>query len=91
MSKPVCLVFRNLVTMQEDNSGFSVLLEMLAELYQKQPKIGYHLLYYLKARLARPLTWLLWGRHVVRRPSLCLRRLTCVCACLCSVKRRMGR
>uniref|UniRef100_A0A672ZB37 Integrator complex subunit 3 n=1 Tax=Sphaeramia orbicularis TaxID=375764 RepID=A0A672ZB37_9TELE len=46
--KPVCLVFRNLVTMQEDNSGFSVLLDMLAELYQKQPKIGYHLLYYLK-------------------------------------------
>uniref|UniRef100_A0A7N8XDN3 Integrator complex subunit 3 n=1 Tax=Mastacembelus armatus TaxID=205130 RepID=A0A7N8XDN3_9TELE len=46
--KPVCLIFRNLVTMQEDNSGFSVLLDMLAELYQKQPKIGYHLLYYLK-------------------------------------------
>uniref|UniRef100_A0A8C5AE63 Integrator complex subunit 3 n=1 Tax=Gadus morhua TaxID=8049 RepID=A0A8C5AE63_GADMO len=46
--KPVCLVFRNLCTMQEDNSGFSVLLDMLAELYQKQPKIGYHLLYYLK-------------------------------------------
>ena len=50
ISKPVCLVFRNLVTMQEDNSGFSVLLDMLAEFYQKQPKIGYHLLYYLKAR-----------------------------------------
>lgn len=50
--KPVCLIFRNLVTMQEDNSGFSVLLDMLAELYQKQPKIGYHLLYYLKARWA---------------------------------------
>lgn len=50
MSKPVCVVFRNLVTMQEDNSGFSVLLDMLAEFYQKQPKIGYHLLYYLKAR-----------------------------------------
>lgn len=50
VSKPVCLIFRNLVTMQEDNSGFSVLLEMLAEYYQKQPKIGYHLLYYLKAR-----------------------------------------
>ncbi|KAF7647220.1 hypothetical protein LDENG_00175750 [Lucifuga dentata] len=48
--KPVCLVFRNLCTMQEDNSGFSVLLDMLAEFYQKQPKIGYHLLYYLKAR-----------------------------------------
>ena len=48
--KPVCLVFRNLCQMQEDNSGFSVLLEMLAELYQKQPKIGYHLLYYLRAR-----------------------------------------
>uniref|UniRef100_A0A8C2WYG7 Integrator complex subunit 3 n=1 Tax=Cyclopterus lumpus TaxID=8103 RepID=A0A8C2WYG7_CYCLU len=48
VSKPVCLVFRNLVTMQEDNSGFSVLLDMLAEFYQKQPKIGYHLLYYLK-------------------------------------------
>uniref|UniRef100_A0A3P8WPK8 Integrator complex subunit 3 n=1 Tax=Cynoglossus semilaevis TaxID=244447 RepID=A0A3P8WPK8_CYNSE len=50
--KPVCLLFRNLVTMQEDNSGLSVLLEMLAELYQKQPKIGYHLLYYLKASTA---------------------------------------
>ncbi|CAB1320902.1 unnamed protein product [Coregonus sp. 'balchen'] len=50
--KPVCLVFRNLCQMQEDNSGFSVLLEMLAELYQKQPKIGYHLLYYLKASKA---------------------------------------
>uniref|UniRef100_A0A3B3T0P5 Integrator complex subunit 3 n=1 Tax=Paramormyrops kingsleyae TaxID=1676925 RepID=A0A3B3T0P5_9TELE len=50
--KPVCLVFRNLCQMQEDNSGFSVLLDMLAELYQKQPKIGYHLLYYLKASKA---------------------------------------
>uniref|UniRef100_A0A671P7H3 Integrator complex subunit 3 n=1 Tax=Sinocyclocheilus anshuiensis TaxID=1608454 RepID=A0A671P7H3_9TELE len=46
--KPVCLIFRNLCQMQEDNSGFSVLLDLLAELYQKQPKIGYHLLYYLK-------------------------------------------
>ncbi|XP_038580340.1 integrator complex subunit 3 isoform X2 [Micropterus salmoides] len=52
VSKPVCLVFRNLVTMQEDNSGFSVLLDMLAEFYQKQPKIGYHLLYYLRASKA---------------------------------------
>ncbi|KAM6973655.1 integrator complex subunit 3 [Aplochiton taeniatus] len=52
VSKPVCLVFRNLCQMQEDNSGFSVLLEMLSELYQKQPKIGYHLLYYLKASKA---------------------------------------
>ncbi|KAJ8398495.1 hypothetical protein AAFF_G00427500 [Aldrovandia affinis] len=52
VSKPVCLVFRNLCQMQEDNSGFSVLLDMLAELYQKQPKIGYHLLYYLKASKA---------------------------------------
>ncbi|TSK28279.1 Integrator complex subunit 3 [Bagarius yarrelli] len=50
--KPVCLIFRNLCQMQEDNSGFSVLLDMLAELYQKQPKIGYHLLYYLKASKA---------------------------------------
>ncbi|XP_060915153.1 integrator complex subunit 3 [Labrus mixtus] len=50
--RPVCLIFRNLVTMQEDNSGFSVLLDMLAEFYQKQPKIGYHLLYYLKASKA---------------------------------------
>uniref|UniRef100_A0A672I815 Integrator complex subunit 3 n=1 Tax=Salarias fasciatus TaxID=181472 RepID=A0A672I815_SALFA len=48
VSKPVCLVFRNLVTMQEDNSGFSVLLDLLAELYQRQPRTGYHLLYYLK-------------------------------------------
>lgn len=41
---------RNLCQMQEDNSGFSLLLDLLSELYQKQPKIGYHLLYYLKAR-----------------------------------------
>ncbi|CAL1583978.1 unnamed protein product [Knipowitschia caucasica] len=52
VGKPVCLIFRNLVLMQEDNSGFSVLLDLLAELYQKQPKIGYHLLYYLKASKA---------------------------------------
>lgn len=36
--------------MQEDNSSFSLLLDLLSELYQKQPKIGYHLLYYLRAR-----------------------------------------
>ncbi|KAG2462140.1 INT3 protein, partial [Polypterus senegalus] len=42
----------NLCQMQEDNSGFSILLDLLAELYQKQPKIGYHLLYYLKASKA---------------------------------------
>uniref|UniRef100_A0AAZ3QMN8 Integrator complex subunit 3 n=2 Tax=Oncorhynchus TaxID=8016 RepID=A0AAZ3QMN8_ONCTS len=47
--KPVCLVFRNLCQMQEDNSGFSVLLEMLAELYQKQPKIAYHRLTTLRS------------------------------------------
>uniref|UniRef100_A0A8C5SQY0 Integrator complex subunit 3 n=1 Tax=Laticauda laticaudata TaxID=8630 RepID=A0A8C5SQY0_LATLA len=48
VGKPLYLIFRNLCQMQEDNSGFSVLLDLLSELYQKQPKIGYHLLYYLK-------------------------------------------
>lgn len=33
--------------MEEDSSSFSLLLNILSELYQKQPKIGYHLLYYL--------------------------------------------
>lgn len=49
---PVTLLLfpRNLCQMQEDNSGFSLLLDLLSELYQKQPKIGYHLLYYLRAR-----------------------------------------
>ncbi|CAJ0952713.1 unnamed protein product [Ranitomeya imitator] len=42
----------NLIQMQEDSSGFSLLLDLLSELYQKQPKIGYHLLYYLKASKA---------------------------------------
>uniref|UniRef100_A0A8D2QUU2 Integrator complex subunit 3 n=1 Tax=Zosterops lateralis melanops TaxID=1220523 RepID=A0A8D2QUU2_ZOSLA len=42
----------NLCQMQEDNSGFSLLLDLLSELYQKQPKIGYHLLYYLRASKA---------------------------------------
>uniref|UniRef100_A0A8C8BIA4 Integrator complex subunit 3 n=1 Tax=Otus sunia TaxID=257818 RepID=A0A8C8BIA4_9STRI len=48
VGKPLYLIFRNLCQMQEDNSGFSLLLDLLSELYQKQPKIGYHLLYYLK-------------------------------------------
>jgi hypothetical protein len=48
--------------MQEDNSSFSLLLDLLSELYQKQPKIGYHLLYYLRARWVRSLSsaWS-WG------------------------------
>ncbi|KAJ7307288.1 hypothetical protein JRQ81_009293, partial [Phrynocephalus forsythii] len=41
VGKPLYLIF----------SSFSVLLDLLSELYQKQPKIGYHLLYYLKASL----------------------------------------
>uniref|UniRef100_A0A2K6TQ03 Integrator complex subunit 3 n=1 Tax=Saimiri boliviensis boliviensis TaxID=39432 RepID=A0A2K6TQ03_SAIBB len=47
-----CPTFRNLCQMQEDNSSFSLLLDLLSELYQKQPKIGYHLLYYLRASKA---------------------------------------
>ncbi|VFV34738.1 unnamed protein product, partial [Lynx pardinus] len=50
VGKPLYLIFRNLCQMQEDNSSFSLLLDLLSELYQKQPKIGYHLLYYLRAR-----------------------------------------
>nr|BAE91204.1 unnamed protein product [Macaca fascicularis] len=45
VGKPLYLIFRNLCQMQEDNSSFSLLLDLLSELYQKQPKIGYHLLY----------------------------------------------
>ncbi|XP_077111146.1 integrator complex subunit 3 isoform X1 [Ranitomeya variabilis] len=52
VGKPLYLIFRNLIQMQEDSSGFSLLLDLLSELYQKQPKIGYHLLYYLKASKA---------------------------------------
>uniref|UniRef100_A0A803V2A9 Integrator complex subunit 3 n=1 Tax=Ficedula albicollis TaxID=59894 RepID=A0A803V2A9_FICAL len=52
VGKPLYLIFRNLCQMQEDNSGFSLLLDLLSELYQKQPKIGYHLLYYLRASKA---------------------------------------
>ncbi|XP_078063689.1 integrator complex subunit 3-like, partial [Mustelus asterias] len=52
VGKPLYVTFRNLCQMQEDNSSFSLLLELLSELYQKQPKIGYHLLYYLRASKA---------------------------------------
>ncbi|XP_004714684.1 integrator complex subunit 3 isoform X1 [Echinops telfairi] len=52
VGKPLYLIFRNLCQMQEDNSSFSLLLDLLSELYQKQPKIGYHLLYYLRASKA---------------------------------------
>lgn len=56
--------------MQEDNSSFSLLLDLLSELYQKQPKIGYHLLYYLRARWvwSPSPTWC-WG--VPERQPLC--------------------
>ncbi|XP_055521063.1 integrator complex subunit 3-like, partial [Leucoraja erinacea] len=52
VGKPLYVTFRNLCQMQEDNSSFSLLLELLSELYQKQPKVGYHLLYYLRASKA---------------------------------------
>ncbi|XP_072346607.1 integrator complex subunit 3-like [Scyliorhinus torazame] len=52
VGKPLYVTFRNLCQMQEDNNSFSLLLELLSELYQKQPKIGYHLLYYLRASKA---------------------------------------
>ncbi|KAM9294593.1 LOW QUALITY PROTEIN: integrator complex subunit 3 [Gastrophryne carolinensis] len=52
VGKPLYLIYRNLIQMQENSNGFSLLLDLLSELYQKQPKIGYHLLYYLKASKA---------------------------------------
>lgn len=79
---------RNLCQMQEDNSSFSLLLDLLSELYQKQPKIGYHLLYYLRAR------WV-WSRVRCQEASWRVSLLSCLtpqppwlsspelCVCLC--------
>ena len=80
---------RNLCQMQEDNSSFSLLLDLLSELYQKQPKIGYHLLYYLRAR------WV-WSRVRCQEASWRVSLLSCltpsplgchhqssVCVCVC--------
>ncbi|XP_075922994.1 integrator complex subunit 3 isoform X3 [Petromyzon marinus] len=52
VGKPIYVIFRNLCQFQEDDDGYSVLLTLMSELYQKQPKIGYHLLYYLQASKA---------------------------------------
>uniref|UniRef100_UPI00358E850B integrator complex subunit 3 isoform X1 n=2 Tax=Myxine glutinosa TaxID=7769 RepID=UPI00358E850B len=49
VGKPLYVIFRNLCQFQEDDDGFGVLLVLMSELYQKQPKVGYHLLYYLQA------------------------------------------
>jgi hypothetical protein len=43
-------MFRNLVQMQDGNQNPRPLLQILVELSEKEPKVGYFMLYFLKAR-----------------------------------------
>jgi hypothetical protein len=43
-------MFRNLVQMQDGNQNPRPLLQILVELSEREPKVGYFMLYFLKAR-----------------------------------------
>ncbi|CAH1257994.1 integrator complex subunit 3-like [Branchiostoma lanceolatum] len=48
IEKPVYVIFRNLCQMSEDSyPSVEILYTLMDKLYQRQPRLGYHLLYYL--------------------------------------------
>jgi integrator complex subunit 3 len=50
LSKPFFVLFRNLCMTPEGDPSRSLLLTVLAEFARFQKRLGYHLLYFLKAR-----------------------------------------
>lgn len=50
VEQPLYLIFRKLCQGREEDDSFSVLLTLLAEMYTMQPRLGYHLLFYLAVR-----------------------------------------
>uniref|UniRef100_A0A8D8V715 SOSS complex subunit A homolog n=1 Tax=Cacopsylla melanoneura TaxID=428564 RepID=A0A8D8V715_9HEMI len=47
IGRPLCVLFRSLCQLREDDSRFSMLACVLSELYSATPCVGYLLLYYL--------------------------------------------
>ena len=47
VGRPLFVAFRALCDMADSNDGSGVLLQILAELYALQPRVGYYLLYFL--------------------------------------------
>ncbi|XP_064619103.1 integrator complex subunit 3-like [Lineus longissimus] len=47
---PLFVLFWNLSSTHEDDPSRQPLLLLLGEMYKKQPRVGYHLLYFLKVR-----------------------------------------
>jgi len=50
IEKPLHVIFRNLYQSQKDDDSFSVLLQLLSEIYALQPRLGYHLLFFLAVK-----------------------------------------
>ncbi len=49
VGRPIFVVFRSLCEMTDADPNRNVLLQVLAELYALQPRVGYYLLYFLSA------------------------------------------
>ena len=50
VEKPLYVIFRNLCQCRKDEDAFSVLISLLCEMYIVQPKLGYHLLFFLAVK-----------------------------------------
>ncbi|GAB6031207.1 Integrator complex subunit 3 [Chamberlinius hualienensis] len=49
IGSPLFVIFRNLCQMPEEDPSREPILMLLSEMYARQPKVGYRLLYFLKA------------------------------------------
>ncbi len=49
VGRPIFVVFRSLCEMSDSDPNRGVILQLLAELYALQPRVGYYLLYFLSA------------------------------------------
>jgi len=50
VEKPLYVIFRNLCQCRKDEDAFSVLISLICEMYIIQPKLGYHLLFFLAVK-----------------------------------------
>nr|CAB3256443.1 integrator complex subunit 3-like [Phallusia mammillata] len=50
IEKPLHVIFRNLYQSRKDEDSFSVLLQLLSEMYSLQARLGYHLLFFLAVK-----------------------------------------
>nr|CAG4651625.1 EOG090X0205 [Triops cancriformis] len=57
ISRPMFVLFRAASEMMEDEAGKTVMLDLIWEMKQIRPVVGYYLLYYLKASQADEIKW----------------------------------